>query len=45
LLAFRAFLTCLPDEELQALATDLNALVVRGVRTTPLAAARASSSR
>src|SRR5262249_50620903 len=45
LLAFRAFLTCLPDEELQALATDLNALVVRGLRTTPLAAARASSSR
>jgi len=45
LLAFRAFLACLPDEELQALTTDLDALVVRGVRTTPLAIARANSSR
>jgi hypothetical protein len=45
LLAFRAFLACLPDEELQALATDLNALVVHGVRTTPVAVARANSLR
>jgi len=45
LLAFRAFLTSLPDEELQAFATDLNALIVRGVRTTPLAVARVNFSR
>ena len=45
LLAFRAFLTSLPDEELQALATDLNALIVRGVRTTPRAFARVNFSR
>ena len=45
LLAFRVFLACLPDEELQALATDLNALVVRGVRATSFAMARANSSR
>jgi hypothetical protein len=45
LLAFRAFLACLPDEELQAFATDLNALTVRGVRTTPLAVARANPLR
>jgi len=45
LLAFRAFLACLPDEELEALATDLNALVVRGVRTTPLAVVRMSFSQ
>jgi hypothetical protein len=45
LLAFRTFLTCLPDDELQPLATDLNALIVRGVRATPLAVARANSSR
>ena len=42
LLALRAFLNCLPDTELQAFATDLSALVVRGVRTTPLAAERVS---
>ncbi len=34
LLAFRAFLACLPDEELQQFATDLNALVAQGVRAT-----------
>jgi hypothetical protein len=45
LLAFRAFLASLPDEELEALATDLNALVVRGVRTTPLAVVRMSFSQ
>jgi hypothetical protein len=45
LLAFRAFLACVPDEELEALATDLNALIVRGVRTIPLAAVPMSSSR
>jgi hypothetical protein len=45
LLAFRTLLACLPDEELEALATDLNALVVRGVRTAPLAVVRMSSSR
>ena len=45
LLAFRAFLACLPDEELPALATDLSALIVRGVRATPLAVARANSAR
>jgi hypothetical protein len=45
LLAFRAFLACLPDGELQALASDLSTLIVRGVRTTPLAVARANSSK
>jgi hypothetical protein len=45
LLAFRTFLACLPDEELQSLATELNALIVRGVRTTPVAVVRASFSR
>ena len=34
LLAFRAFLACLPDGELQQLTADLNALVADGVRTT-----------
>jgi hypothetical protein len=45
LLAFRAFLTSLPDEELQAFTNDLNALIVRGVRTTPLAVTRVNFSR
>jgi hypothetical protein len=45
LLAFRAFLTALPDEELQALATDLKALIVRGVRATPAAVGRVNMSR
>jgi hypothetical protein len=36
LLAFRAFLVCLPDEELSDFAADLNALVAHRVRTAPL---------